>query len=375
MLSLFRSKTKADRNIILDIQSGLVRGALVEYGGDGPARILRITTQSIPSILAPTDSQRITKKILKIVFDVTSNLLEDYGDQKISGIDYILSSPWVMSELKTIKVTYEFEKEITKDIITKIVSDEVKKNENSLDMIPLEQNIFEIRLNGYVVSSYKGKEAHSLEISLSTSFGSKIFLDKLHDVVGRVVEIKHHKCHSALLMQYTALRSILEDNKEYVYIHIHSELTDIIIVKNGLCKHISSFPFGITSLLRKMANSMNQGIAASDSLLTLYQGDKLTESEKNNTKKIITPLLNAWSAMCIKSLTGSFDIINIPRTVLMSAHSHFDLFKEAMLFQNDLNLDIISYKSVIGEDKIVTDKGLAQSELMKMYMLALGNMI
>lgn len=120
---------------------------------------------------------------------------------------------------------------------------------------------------------------------------------------------------------------------------------------------------------------MHQGLSASDSLLSLYQGDKLSESEKKNTKKVIDPLLNAWGSMCIKSLTDSFDAISIPRTVLMSAHSHFELFKEALLFKNDLNLDITPYESVMSHDKISFEKGSARSELMEMYMLALRPMI
>jgi hypothetical protein len=46
---------------------------------------------------------------------------------------------------------------------------------------------------------------------------------------------------------------MMPDKNDYVYIHAHSELTDIIIVKRGICENISSFPIGTSNLIRKIS--------------------------------------------------------------------------------------------------------------------------
>ena len=293
------------------------------------------------------------------------------------------ASPWVFSQLKTLSTDYQKETEINSSIIDGIVDEEFKKqkasfqesSEDNTDVYPLDQKIFEIKLNGYPVTNVEKKRARKLEISLSTSFSSKSFLNKLYFAVHKVIDIDNHFHHSALMLQYASLRSILHDKNDYIYMHVHSELTDVVIVKGGLCKHISSFPLGTMTLLRKIAHATRQSIEASDSLLALYQGDKLDENEKKRTKKIIEPLVSGWSAMCMKSLSASFDIMEVPRTVFVSAHSHFEIFKGALLFQNDLSFDIIPYNDTVKEDAVLTDKGVPSSTLMKMYALALRNLI
>ena len=364
------------KSIILDIQSSLVRGALVEFKKEGPSVVKRVIAKSIPSSMAPTNSPRIIQKILEVAENVVEEIIKDTSHHGIHSIHYILSSPWIFSELKTVKINYDGDTKITQKTIYEIVQAEIKKISALPDSEPIEQNIFEIRLNGYPVSVYEGRYARTLEVSFATSFGTKRFLNKLHSGIQKIFHIRHHTYHSALLLQYRSFRTIADKHTEYIYMHVHGELTDVIIVKNGLCKHISSFPFGIVTLLRKIAHTTKQGIGSSESLLVLYESDKLNESEKQNAKKVIDPLLNAWSVLCVKSFSNSFDFIHMPRTVFLSTHSHFDLFKEALLFRNDLNFDIISYEKIIEEDgRIVFEKGSTTSPLMKMYTLALSSML
>jgi len=364
------------KSIILDIQSSLVRGALVEFKKDAPSVVKKVIAKSIPSSMTPIDSPRIIQKILEVAENVVEEIIKDTSHHGIHSIHYILSSPWIFSELKTVKINYDVDTKITRKTLYEIVQSETKKVATLPDSEPIEQNIFEIRLNGYPVSVYEGRSARTLEVSFATSFGSKKFLDKLHLSIQKIFHIHNHTYHSALLLQYRSFRVIADKHTEYIYMHVHGELTDVIIVKNGLCKHISSFPFGIITLLRKIARSTRQGVESSESLITLYEGDKLNENEKQNAKKVIDPLLNAWSVLCVKSFSSSFDIIHIPRTVFLSAHSHFDLFKQALLFRNDLNFDIISYEKIIENDKrVVFENNSVTSQLMKMYTLALNFML
>ena len=124
-----------------------------------------------------------------------------------------------------------------------------------------------------------------------------------------------------------------------------------------------------------MAGSTKQSIESSDSLLSLFQGNKLSEAEKASALAIIEPLIHEWSSMCIKSFAAAFDSASVPRTVYLAAHSHFDLFKEALLFQNDLNLTIQSYESIAETGDVTFEKSSAQSAMMRMYTLALKTVL
>ncbi|MEK7463860.1 MAG: hypothetical protein AAB610_01925 [Patescibacteria group bacterium] len=369
----FFSHTKEGRqSIILDIQSGLVRGALVSRDIDGSAHILSVVTRSIPSKTHIANGSHLMKRVLKLVSEVIEHLAKDAP--RVSEIHYILSSPWISSQLKTIKIDYKKETAIDSGVLADLIKGELKQDMGE-DAQAVEQKIFEIKLNGYTTAYFDSKRAHMLELSLATSFASTSFLSKLHSVVQGRLDIRSFTHNSALLMQYAALREILDDKHEYIYIHVHGELTDVVIVKNNLCRHLASFPFGISALQRKIASLTNQGIESSDSLLSLYQGDKLSEAEKSSVQKAVTPLLQEWADSCIKSFVSKFDSTSIPRTVYLAAHSHFDLFKDALLFRPDLSLSIIPYDSVSKPGKITFEKGSSQSTMMQMYTLALGTVL
>ena len=379
MFSLFSNKKKGVLSIILDIQSGLVRGALIEDCQDseenGKIRIKSVVTRSISSKTNIQNSEHLTKRILKLVAEVVEHLNKDAGSNEITKVSYILSSPWIFSKLKTVKINYSRETEITSKTLSDIVKEEVKNNTTTSDVKPIEQKIFEIKLNGYPTTTYDGKKAHSLDVSVSTSFSSISFLNKVTAVVERHTRIKKSEFYSALLLQYTALREILKGKSEFIFIHCHNELTDIVIVKDNLCKHIASFPFGVSTFLRKISSGTGESIESSDSLLSLYQGDKLSETEKERVGKIVNPLLEEWSNFCIQSFQDIFDPTTTPRTVYLAAHSHFDLFKNSLAHQPPYNFNVELYDSVDTEEGVIFEKGSALSPMIKIYALALNTVI
>jgi cell division ATPase FtsA len=372
MFSFFSHTKEGSQSIILDIQSGLVRGALISERG-GITTIKSVVTKSIPSKTHIINSVHLTKRILKLITEVVELLTKNTN--RVSSIHYILSSPWVTTQLKTIKVDYKKETEITSRMLAELIQSELKHQAGDTMQV-IEQKIFEIKLNGYITTAFEAKKARALEFSLATSFSPTSFLTKLHSAIHGVVNIRKATHNSALLMQYTALRDMLPDKHEYIYIHVHDELTDIVIVKNNLCKHISSFPFGISTLLRKLATATNHSHESSDSLLSLYQGKKLSEADWISTQKIITPLLEEWRDVCIKTFKTAFDVTSIPRSMYVAAHSHYDLFREALITQADLNLMIYPYDDLAKDDAtIVYEKSSAQSAMIRMYTLALRSVL
>lgn len=374
MFSLSAKNFVKSRSIILDVQSGLVRGSIVEFRHGDKSKINCVITKAIPPVPTSDDKLRMVNEILKVANDVVKNLLEMNHHGNIDTVHYILSSPWIFSELKNLKVDFPKETKISQATIDSVVKEQMSKNTMSADTQHIEVKICEIKLNGYTMEDFDGKVAKNLEIFLYNSYGSRDFLNKLSNTVQNLIYIKIHEYHSALLLQYSALR-ITNQKHDYIYVHVHSELTDVVVVKNNLCKYTYSFPFGSITLLRKIAQMTNQSIEASDSFITLYQSDKLNEQEKNNAKKIIDPLLASWTDLCLKSLSQVMGDIYIPRTVFLTVHSHFEVFKYALLFNNDLNFDIISYDNIETKDQVEFDKTSSQSILMRLYTLVIANMI
>lgn len=379
MFSLFSSQKNDFKGIILDIQSGLVRGALINKRkteeGVEETTILSIVTRSINTKHSVTNSEQLTKKTLKLISDVMDHLIKDAGTSKISRIDYILSSPWIFSKFKTIKIKYDVETRVTSKTIANIISKEVANSSTKDDTEPVDQKIFEIRLNGYPTEMFDDKMAHELDISISTSFTSKSLLKKIKEVIEKHSNIKEGKVHSALILQYTALRELLKNNNEFIYIHVHNELTDLIMVKDSLCRNIASFPFGVNVLLRKISAVTKESLEASDSTLSLFQGEKLSDEEKVRMNKIIEPLMAEWVKFFTNSFGKIFDISNLPRTLYLATHSHYDLFKNSLTFKSEFNFEILNCDTIGPGKEILLGACTQKSEMIRMYTSTLYNEI
>jgi hypothetical protein len=369
MFSLFNNSSKRSFNIILDIQSGLVRGSVIEKDELGKLHVSLVVTKTSTG-RRHKDAVHLTKDSLKLVDQVVSSISKDISGKTINSINYVLSSPWVFSKIKTIKNEYGVDTDISNDLIEGIINDEFKKGGGS-DSTVIDRKIFEVKLNGYVATNFDNKRAHSVEISVASSVASKEYISRLDDTVKHHLTSKKYTYNSASLLQFVALRNIFTDSIEYTYIHTHSELTDFVVVKSGQCKTIGSYPIGINTILNKLSNSTNHDLEALKSTLSLYQDGKLSESEMTRLGKIIDPIMEEWTSSLVSAI--NINESNIPKTVYLAAHGYFNIFKESIL--KKITLNIVEHDLIKVDSNVVFDKYANTSNMVKMYAIALHDVL
>lgn len=380
MFSLLSKNKNKNLSLIIDIQSGLVRGALVSLDPGGVPHILYIASHLLQHKEEP-DGSYLTSTMLKAVEEVVNRIALE--GKAPNNIHYVMSSPWVISQSKTIKIHYEKETEITKGIIDEIVEgeregfmDKFRKGnfskEYEFDLVFIEQKVFDVRLNGYSVQDYKGKKTKDLEVSFAVTTSSKEILEKIRSSISKAVGISHEAYHSALLLQYSALRSLVGNRDEYISLHVHSELTDIVVVKRGVSSYLASFPFGTADFLRKMSKDMKSSEETVKSLISMYGDGKLETSEEEKVKKILSPTLLDWQKKCLESLGSIGEKTILPRLVYLSAHAYFDLFKNTLI---ETQFEVLPFDEELVDKAVIFEKGFDKSQLVGMYALALKNMI
>ena len=376
-------------SLVIDIQSGLVRGALVSFEKDDIPNIIHLVSRAIVHKGHPK-GDFLTEAMFSAVHEVSSQVVrEGISRMKLSlasiaSVHYILSSPWIISQAKTINIQYDVDTEITESMINKILDEErvsllskFKKEDLSqkydFDLTFIEQKVFDVRLNGYSVFKYEGKKTKRFDISFAVTLSSQKILDKIHEAVSRTVHIKEKYHHSGLILQYIALRSLI-DKQEYMSVHVHGELTDIIVIKKGLSSSIASFPHGISTFFRKMSTLLRNTIETSSSMVSMYVDNHIHDIEKNRIKKVLAPLIKDWQSQLLKSFTAnqnnkiisSKDIASsdsIPNfapklvylSVCSSSNKYYKIFKEAL---EEMGFEVVTF-----------DKSL-----MKIYMTALSQL-
>jgi cell division ATPase FtsA len=338
---LFSSKSESHVALVLDIQTFIVRGALVCFAPGALPEFLYI--HSIPISFKPNvSSGYLVKVTLKAISDAVQHILQEISFRNstsqnkelltITRVHTILSSPWIVSRARIIALTFQKDTKITKEFIHSHVAierDALLKNDTE-NLSVIEEKIFDIYLNGYSVPQWEGRTTRELEISYVVSVAGTRIIKSIRDILQHSVSVKDVRFHSSLLLQQIGIQKVMPEQSEYALIHVHGELTDIIVVKKHAGVFFGSYPIGTQGLIRKIAHASKSDIHTAESLLSLSMGDHLDISHAGTTRKILDNVASGWVHGLDKLLIHSNISASLPEQVVISAHAHDEYIIRAL---------------------------------------------
>ena len=317
---LFSNGKKDEVILILDVQSSLVRAALIlEETGKKPY-VLFIHNDAIP-FQENSDSTLLIKATIEAVsrsIDEILRYLHTVGRAngptlegsrqipwKISAVHYVLSSPWILSEAKRIAVQFPQQKIITNGMVFEMVRNEREKLAADVDaknkVTVVEEKIFNVELNGYPISNWHGKSAISLDVSFVTSISGIRTVDRFKDICRHVVRAHNIHFHSSLLLQHIGLSQIFPERESYAIVHVHSEITDVVLVDKRSCIFFGTYPFGTKSILRAVAGESGTDLRTADSSINL-QSSGIIDKKLDMNSSIVNKQYESWVDQLLKTV-------------------------------------------------------------------------
>lgn len=327
--------------LLLEIQSSLVQGALVLFPGEDKPQILVSQIMDVPYKPKATTAYylgttiRDLKEMIGILLQNLHRISQGGKEFRIPGrvdeVHYILSSPWIVSQARTVTASFDADTAISEDRVNKILAHERERVgiDKKIEIDTLEEKIFDVRLNGYSIESWRGKSARELEISYALSAGSRDSMRRLRDIAGDGAGTRKIYFHSSLLLQYISLQSGNIPEDSYTLIHVHGELTDLVVVKERSCSFFGSFPLGANAIMRKIAEATNTDYKTAESLLSLYLGNHIEESHGKKVSLVINNLASRWTDELGKLWEAGDIGDDLPETVFIKAREHGDFFEKS----------------------------------------------
>ncbi len=344
-------------SLILEIQSGLVRGALVSSARPDAKKTIEASSTIVAQAQrtvslrgksvsgAQVESARMLSNMTKAlgeVLDELSKMHTSLSGQRgtaihISSTECILSSPWVASRAKNVRIVFEKNTTVTAPAIGKMIAQE-RQNMIGLDMIVVEQKIFDIKINGYSTSSFKGLKARELEVFFAVSMSSQEILDAISNTIEKHFGARMKKITylASTLMDFAVSRLNSKDDMHYILGHIHSELTDIVVVKNGIASLVATIPFGYDTLVREVSKKMNEPESFIHSKMSLHSKKHLHAQETSRLDSIAAEILeNIWARSFVDIISsGSTETQNsvfVPyQVVLHVPKQYFSPFQSTL---------------------------------------------
>ncbi len=324
MFSIASHTMKENMVLVFDIQSGVINGALALLKPDKSFKVQNIKNKQIIR-RGHMETGEYIKSMMSSLVSLGHELAESHH---ISQVHIILSSPWIISQSKTTKVQFDKDTLINSKLIDGIVEEGSDKNTFDDDAVYIEKKIFDIKLNGYSVTKYIDRTAKKIEVSFASTITSGSLINNIRDTIKKQFGVNKIDYHSSLLMNFISLRKLVTDMNDYVYMHIHAELTDIIVVRNGICSHIASFPVGLSSLKKRLAQALNIDEKMVDSTLSVYKDGKFDENEKAKVKSKLDEYSSEWSNNYLAVINECENKDLIPEVMYISAVSNSDIYKD-----------------------------------------------
>ncbi len=219
------SSEKKESTLIIDIGNGSVGGALALVSRNNKPHIV-FSTRSVFALEEKPTGERLESAVFRSLERVVSEIMTmvrthpDMKDtpKRLDRVLCVLSSPWFISQGKTITITQDKKFIITerflKDVLTKEFEDFEQSTHDDSDpsgkKICIEKNVISIRVNGYVLENPLGQKANELEASIYMSESSEAFINSLMSIISKQAKLDSSSItfHTFTSVVLTALMSV-----------------------------------------------------------------------------------------------------------------------------------------------------------------------
>lgn len=336
-MSFLGLQKKKDIDLIIEIQSSLIRVHLLLPQEKNPERLVIGAFESHFSYDDKGGSKRYVNNLkncleqtLEQVYLHITKVKKTDTQSKLSGkigfVDICLSSPWTVTQSKTISLDTKPNTLINYSHVDNILKEQKKELQTDRNMAVIEEKVTTIKLNGYEVKNLTKHIASHIEISYIVSISSREFIKSIQAICKKYTPSKKIHYHSIISLLQLGIRDTFPDTFSGSIVNIHGELSEITVLDKGRNIFTASFPFGYKTLLRKVSEKSNHKHHSADSLITLYEKNILTHSHSSEFASI-KQTLKEWKDIFDSSIANLHDKSKFTKYITINSDQYKDLFK------------------------------------------------
>lgn len=276
----------------------------------GVAAIM-LSPQSKPKVLFSAREQMVFQENLKFDRFVSSMLgtLEKAG-RTLEGVtlpphsgktfSVFFSSPWYASQMRVSKKTFAAPTLVTEKLLQDIQKKEVEDfttfemEKLGKDAAVIEAQNVQVKLNGYETAAPEGKLASMLQTSVYVSIVPKKIVHAVTEKISGIFHSRSVSFHTFSFSSFAVIRDIFFHQKDFFFLDISGEVTDVSIVWDNVLEETRTFPQGKNFLLRKIAAGFGASHEEALSFFTMAASKKLAEKEEQKVKKIMMEAGREW---------------------------------------------------------------------------------
>lgn len=382
LMGLFSSSKKDTLIVAFDIASSSIGGILFSYHPEKLPEIIasaRFSTDFLPELNFQKIQRSLHKTFERTISSLKKKMSEKRRKPDLAAITFSL--PYYISQSRMVRLSKPRPFEITSNFLKNMIADEgasfkkqwqekhQTKDGNEVEIMETEE--MNVKLNGYPVRQPIGKRARSLDISLYLSLGIKPIQDKLRECVFHSFSEMPVRFQSFPFIAYAALKKIMDFSRNIILVDIGGEITDLILIRDGVLEETVSFPFGENFLIRRLASTFHFSLGESFSLLRQYARGDLHADINNKIKKVIEDASAKWCQFFQDSFRGFLEVSFVPQNLLFIGGEGAMAFKDFAPCIKDQPLVSQFLLAEALKDHFVFRRGFGEDKDISLMLLAL----
>lgn len=316
--------------LIIDVGSASVGAALVALPkqGNGKDRphILATVREGISFQEALSSKQFLSAMnhaLMKALRRIHAE--KTLGGAAPSRIFCSLSSPWCLLKVRRISIIREDTFETSPETIERFIEDDVsllvKEITASLpehDLAIVEKNIIHTKLNGYEVANLYSKKVKNLELVSAISLSSRRVVDTLTQTIRQLFHSVARYGTFPLVM-FSAVRDLFAEEKNFLFMDISGEATDVSLAEYDSIANSMSFPRGKNMFIREISLRLHTPHEEAATLFRMFLRRELAPEKQEETQRIVTNISSVWAERLKKAFEALGRGTMLPSTIFFTA--------------------------------------------------------
>lgn len=324
----FFTKQKQHENIALlvDIGSASVGAALVSVEKEKIPQVLATVREDISFQEALSSARflfamnQALDKVLKTLQAKTGSV----GNPK--HVFCTLSSPWFILKTRNLHIESKKEFEITESTLDEFVNQDIVRLKEELkgtlppqDVRIIEKKIVHMKLNGYEIKNPYKQKTSRMELSMSVGISS-----------GRVVQSIERKIHNFFhtdavhfgafpVAAFNTIRDVFPIEKNFLFLDITGESTDVSCINNDLLMGTISFPRGKNFFIREISARLRTVHEEASTLFAMFLRNELEDTQRTQIAGIVLSTGEEWLTRFEKAMATLSENRALPRKIFFTA--------------------------------------------------------
>jgi len=242
---------------VVDIGSGHVGYCLVEVRNKQIPLILASARVTLP--FEERTPAQVKSGILSLLDETCKKASEAYAQihaqqdlPAVSASYAILEAPWSSSEIAHAETVFKKDERITAEIIGELAKQALNTDEKLDHKNLFEAGVVRVSLNGYPTKKPKGKQAHTVAVSILISECKPELLAKIKENLQRSFPSAEINAYSRVRVLLSALREIRPQSTDGMIIDVENEATNCIVMRDGLISEHFLVTEGTQRILKRI---------------------------------------------------------------------------------------------------------------------------